>query len=249
MPELRRLEEYGPFFTNNDKPLDIERLRKLHELVGEFREQFLTNKDLQDLLMNRGYELEEEDRPSSWYELTGGPPTLRVQNARHLTAVEVMMDLATRPRLVALEKTRILIPGKKDETRVITPEGYDAGKVEILQREWMENSDITPTIREYRDLLTASLDEFNLQLVLSMTFNASRSAFIDEKWESGRLQRRTQEIVFPNGYSALDNGYYNFARRKFFHCAATYEKLQESGFARRFTLTQKEAITGKIENR
>jgi hypothetical protein len=234
--EQDRFNEYA-FFGD----VDTQKIRKLHELVVEYSSRFFEDNALQDLLMNRGFEVDE--RPKDWFSF-GGACWNRKKVILHLAFLNMMMGAATKPRLAVVKSPLIVVPGQYQEARTETPEGWDAEVIEQLQEEWLRNSEVSQTVREYHNVLSDAFGQYNLQWTLWAMHHCLIS-FIDPMFEDeARYQKRIKKVMTPEGYTALDSAYYNAGNRSFRAAGNLWEKLNASEFGRKFILDQKTVQQG-----
>jgi hypothetical protein len=236
----RKLEEYCIVLEG----ADIEKVRKLHEIVGDFKERILTDKVLQNILYNRGYVMEEK-RPENYCEIGHVAFNARIASLA-LTYVNYIMDLAIRPQLTKVESPRIIVPGERNEIKFSTPQGHNALDIERLQREWFENHEIVKVVREYQKNLEKSIDEFSMQTILSKIDHA-RAHFIPpgKEWKQEReIQERVLGSLDPASVSVLDNAYYGMAMRFYGALGKLWRTLIENDFGRKFVMTREELLKG-----
>ena len=239
MAKVRELEEY-PIFGK----IDLARLHELHSFVGECRERIFEDRALQEVLLNGGYEFESEDKRPKTFHAIGDPTINRTKTSMHLGHLEGVIDLVTRPRLVVIESPLIFVPGKKNDVEITTPEGFDALKVEMLQRRWAENSRVRESVREYQKLLGEAFDEYNLKCVLFGAHRArSYRAAIKDK-EKDKIYQEIERVMYSEGYSALDSAYYGMGNRFFRMAGGVWEKLIADDLGKFFVLTEEEAAEG-----
>ncbi len=235
----RKLEEYCIVLGDRD----IEKVRKLHGLVSDFKEKILTDKILQNFLYNRGYEM-EEDRPEKYSEI--GHVSIPGRMAAFASIyLDHMMDLATRPQLTRVESSKIIIPGEEQEVKFLSG-NYDAEDIERLQRGWFENLEIVEAIRDYKENLEKSLDEFSMQTILSKTGFAVSNFIPNEKtWEEERkIQKKLLEAWDSGSVPVLDRAYYGMATRFFNSVSKIWERLITDDFGRKFVMTKEEIYKG-----
>lgn len=244
MTAVRKLEEYGPFIVEQGKKLDIERLRRLHDTVGKYRNNFLTDHDLQDALLNGGYRPEQEEkRPPSYLDLTDAVVP-RTQTLLHLLTVQHAINLVTRPQLIVAPSQELWIPGKPvKEERWTIPGGGDAQRLEDFQRQWLEDTETTTRVRAYEKALEDTFGEFNLKLILTCMYHAEHRARAPTP-EARQFQEEIARVLFPEGYSILDSAYYNAARRKFSVAGHGWEEVNKTEFGKFFLLSPQQVAQG-----
>jgi hypothetical protein len=237
---VRNIGEYGLWGEG------LEKAEELHLLTAQFRDELLTNHTLQNLLLNHGDPLDEKQRPASYFDIMD-PTWNRRFIVVHLSYLERVIELATLPQIAGVSraaidksgKTALVYPDATAElpTKLQSPEGFDSGSIETLQREWFENIDIVPKIMEYGDMLRKAFDEYNLKLVLIKMQNCQTHMFFDDCKEK-RLHDRIKKTGGP--YSAMDSAYYNMGNRFFKSAGSLWEELSATEFGKMFCLTQEE---------
>lgn len=234
MTRARNILEYSLF-----EDMDSEKTGKLHDLTGELRERFIEDRVVQDVLLNRGCKLEEDERPKSFYDVIGAVFN-RTKTIAHLVHLDNIIDLSTRPRILVIKMPLIVIPGQDQAGKIETSEGIDASRVEWLQEQWFENPEVVRLAREYQGRLNEAFDEYNMQFILTLIRKSSR-AFIDPSWkEEANLQGRIEKTLAHEAYNALDSAYYNRGNRFFSSAGPIWEQLNSSEYGRFFVLTQEE---------
>ena len=235
----RKLEEYCIILRDADP----EKVRKLHGLVSDFKENILTDKILQNFLYNRGYEM-EGDRPEKYSEL-GHVSIAGRMAALASIYLDYMMDLATRPQLTRVESPKIIIPGKEQETKFLSG-SHNAEDIERLQREWFKNLKVVEAIRAYKENLERAVEEFSMQTILSRV-GFARSNFIpyEKAWEQERkIQKRLLEAWDSESVPVLDNAYYSTAKGLLHPVSKIWQRLIEDNFGRKFVMTKEELLKG-----
>lgn len=226
--------------------VDQSKLERLHSLVVKFRDSFLDNHPLQNLLLNHGYE--PEDRPISYHNVHNSVFN-RTLTSVMLHYLDHMVDLATMPQVVQVTTPLIVIPeiggDYTDSLEVRTLAGHDAGKVELLQTQWFEQTDVVEVVREYQGTLQIAFDEFNSQFML----NLMRQSRLDltHECEESRLQDRIRDAFMPSireTHNPLDNVYYEAGCRALQTASPLWKRLNETEFGRFFILQQDEVEKG-----
>jgi len=226
-------------------------LQKAHDMVIEFRENMFSGKDrylIQDLFLNRGCTIDDDKRPTSYFELSDHiiPRTNIKAGLRYL---QYMIQLATKPELAIVHKPRIytdgisglIIPADiKDNTTVTTSSGMDFGKIEYLQTEWLRRNDIVPDVRELEKHLQSSFNEFNLKWILSAIYNSER-LFIPNDWKDiSNVSNKLKKVPWRDVFTHLDNAYYNTARRYMGNAASVAENLMKDDYGSLFVIAQED---------
>ncbi len=238
MAKIRDLSEYCVLLRD----VDIEKVKKLHKTVGEFRESFLEDHLLQNVLLNQGYEIEGE-RPESYFTQFDAIRN-RTKVLIHLMLLEDSIDLATRPQLAIIETPTIIIPGQKQEPTIKTPMGISLEDIEELQHDWRDKGDVVETIREYQKTLKLAFDEYNMQFILGKIIRSREFPVLyGEKWEKERkLQKRIEDVTDFRAVSVLDSAYYGMGNRFLRAGDRLYKQLSKDNFGRRFLTTKEEEI-------
>jgi hypothetical protein len=231
--------------------VDPEKAEGLHNLTKEYRDGFLENKHLQNLLLNTGHPMDDEERPKSFHDIQDLVWHRTIVSVS-LQYLDYTMDLATRPQQVIIsEKSKtesgssiLTYPFDEPELIVRTPQGYDFEKIEQLQCQWFENSSITETVRKYREKLTESFDEFDLKFILT-EMDRTRILLIPDKLkEEFKLQSRIKDAMKNDKYgllyTALDRAYYQRATMIERDASPLWKTLSETEYGRNFVLTIEE---------
>lgn len=218
--------------------IDIEKIKVLHNLVLNFRERFLKDHAVQNVLLNRGEEIPNDKRPESYhnYSLT----IIGAETSIHLATLNYMINMATSPKLTIVKSPGVLLAGEEKEDILETPEGHNALYVETLQREWMENPQITKILREYQRTLTDSFGEFTAQFILAR-IDYSNGLFVPPEWKEERavLESIAKAFSIP-AFHALDSAYYEKGRIFLKAAGPLWQQLSKDNFGARFTLSQEE---------
>ena len=238
---IRPISDYALFNVN------IKTAEEAHSLVTEFRESLLTDHALQNVLLNRGYELDEDERPRSYFDL-GDATWARKNVILHLMYLGQTIELATRPQIACVSIPNVLFPdenGVFPEAKANTPGGLDYARIEQLQEQWMRNIDVVEKIREYKRLLDESFGEFNLKLVLSRAYNSRNHIYFgEEEAAESRYFGLMQSVISPEAFVALDSAYYDMANRIAQSTGNLWKSLWESEFGRNFVLSAEESLAG-----
>jgi hypothetical protein len=231
--------------------IDLKGTEKLHNLVVQYRDQFLRNEPLQELLLNDGCKLEKP--VTSFHELRDNI-YLRTATSLHLSLVEKLTELATKPSILVVNhpliipyQTGQLMGQVPTEEERITQGGFDAETVESIQTEWMRNPKVGATVREYKDVLERAFGEFNLKFVLYRMYRALMSNIPDEWKQVYRIQGRIKKAFGEKRdekLASLDNAYYNTAKKFLGGAGGLWSKLNQTDFGRKFLLTNEELVDG-----
>lgn len=240
MVAIKPLSHYGPVIMPHGKELDMRKLERLHETVGKYRDEFLTNDALQDVLMNGGYELERERRPQSFLDIRDGT-ILRTQAVLSKTVVDHAIDVVTKPQMWVMPAPTLWIPGQgAPEERPTTAQGYDFERIEDLQRQWAEDTQTVTAVRKFQSELEEALDPFNMKFIINSMVRIKPRLDRKENDKATLIEREIERVIFPEGYSALDSAYYVRGRSQMNAVARAWEELQKSEFGKFFTLTAEE---------
>ncbi|PIN92823.1 hypothetical protein COU54_05410 [Candidatus Pacearchaeota archaeon CG10_big_fil_rev_8_21_14_0_10_31_24] len=223
--------------------VDLERAVKMHLLVNEWKNKFLTSPALQNLYLNEGYEIEGK-RPESFLNVMDST-TNRRKIIAHLMMLDYAIDLHTRPPIINMEykdSGRIVsedyISGT-DRIRVLTSQGYDAVKIDCLQETWLQHPTLSKEVREYQKHLEVAFDEYNRKYILDGMIKVRKIHF---NWEGdeNNLQERLSKIFEIRERNALDSAYYGRANGLFNACKRDYDKLNSYPEGKFFILSKEE---------
>jgi hypothetical protein len=229
MPKVRDISEY---FLMGD--FDANKVKQMHETAGEFRERFLEDKILQNVLLNKGYELEKNYK--SFLDILDSTINRSII-AAHLTYINKMTDLMTTPQLAVITTPVIIIPGKEEVPKITTPSGMNLLAIESLQEEW-RNNPVSETVGEYQKYLNLAFDEYNMKFMAGL-IDRAKMHFINsgKEWaEERKIQERINKVADSRAYSILDSAYYNMGNRFFNGCGALWKKLDSDEFGKFFIL-------------
>jgi len=222
--------------------VDIKKAEALHKEVCRFTDELIQNHAMQNVLMNHGYELEEE-RPSSYLDLMGGSWN-RKKVCLHLSYLDMMLDLVTQPNIVAFKRPAIIANEAEDKLSISSARGFDFDKIESIQREWMKSPETGNLVREYKKALEAAFDEYNLQFVMGMMQYARRSNIPSDWKDEHAVQVRIDKVMDTKAYTALDSAYYMAGNRLFQSAGPLWQKLDQDNFGKFFRLTPEEVTRG-----
>jgi len=248
---------------------DEKGFRNLHELVTEYRDSLFTDTDAYDVMFNDGYQPDDdEERKTSYFDVYDSV-FLRTRTAAHLGVLERMIELATKLPVVGVSQARI-IPYEKGMITMpefcpegflaVDSQGFDAVKIDDLQRKWMTEKGVSEAVRKYHANLSSAWDEFNLKMLLYRMHRISTRPDLYENW--GRVYEIQQRIKKTFGSDrfdgprgrrlvGLDNAYYIMATGFFRAAGNQWERLSESDFGMMFILSDEEetAFVRKIFER
>ena len=196
MRRLHPLWSYTVMHLNDAQRTQAEHL---HEEVGRYRDLFLEEPALQNVL------LEEAREPLKHLWDVYDQTFHRTNIALQLMYVDHVMTLVTHPQLTAVEHPFDL--SYQGSPTMIRQGNYDHDKIESLQRQWLE-SGVAETVRAFRKGLEEAFDEYNLKFILN------KIQFLLLPADIGEDDRYTQEIrhlkkTIPwQCFNALDSGYY-----------------------------------------
>ncbi len=230
--------------------IDPERVRPLHELVVQYREELLGNEVLQDLLLYAGRGLPRQ-RPASYCDIADAV-WRRSEVAVHLAYLNHALDGVTQPVLVTFERELISPPGndlvdpRYDPSMEVvlgrTSRGHDLARIEALQRQWLTAPE-AEIVRSYKAALERSFAQFNLQFILGKVDRCKETPLF-ESWPETAYQQQIQRVFTPEAQHHLDNAYYNRATRLFRLAEPLWLQLSQSEFGRFFILSGEEVLAG-----
>ncbi len=223
--------------------VSLERVESFHDLVMDFRERFLEDHALQDVLLNGGYELDKSERPTSFYNFQSVINGMKV--CINLMFLEYVIDVATRPRLDIIKSPLIIIPGEEEPTRLVTPEGFDSEGVDQLQTDWMREHTVVEIIRKYQRTLTEALGEYSAQFILGRISYARSISIPSPHWKEGvSIVESINKVFDPKSFNSLDTAYYSMGNLFFRSASTPYQKLSQDDFGKEFILSQEEVVKG-----
>lgn len=232
---------------------NLSKAGPIHELAVELRDGLLGNEAIQNLIMNKGYRLEDDQRPTSYHDVSGGTFN-RKKISLQLIYGNLAMDVATRQERIALMREEgveyseggVILPEsvsllEEPEISLVTPEGFDIDYVENLQEGWVLNPKTAQVIREYVGELSKSFDDFNLQLILTKMQQRGEDPISSNEGEIGEFQSRitdlmAKENIDPAVFSALDRGYYREATIHERRAASLWKDLNEDPYGMNFIM-------------
>lgn len=236
MTKIRELSDYCLVGE-----VDLNKAKKLHDFVGECRENFFKNIPLQNLIFGRGYNF--NNRPKNYFDVENSV-RLRKNTSLFLEYVNMVIDLATKPQLVIPHSnSHIITSDYKMELQ--TPGGFDFEKVQELQSEWWENP-IKEKIRGYQTNLQEAFDEFNMQFMLIALLKAQHCC-VDIDTKERRLQDKIKNIYDGKIRGVLEDAYYIKARQFYQIAGQLWSELFHDDFGKNFILDAEEVKQGVVQ--
>ncbi len=223
---------------------DIAKVKELHDLVVELKEDFEKNKAIRTVLLNR---TELKPTTSSFLDIKT-PIFQRTTTALLLTYANALFARLTTPP-IALPQTKIQIyqPGallnnEESELELKTKDGHNHEVIEHLQHIWKCDAANQKTVREYIHNLNKTFDEFNLQFVVDLIHYRRHDTHETKK--EAKIKERIDKVYNPEAYTELDSAYYDRAR-SFFHITGNIAaELNKTELGRFFVLTTDELSKG-----
>jgi len=242
MAEFRDYALFGDFNKNT--------ACKLHQKIVDIHQRMPTDHNLQALLFNKGYTLEGDGFQSftSWNDYFGGTFPRKFATIRS-RIISKLVQTATEPQVIVIRGILghiYVTPDGSDEPKIsiTTRDGYDGDAIEQLQIDWMNNSDITPQVLEYKNHAELARVEFDYQEILkiiqreltewSYTWNDS------EYMPNINEIRAIHEVFEPGQYRALDNAYYTRGRMLYARTSHLETGLLEDSFGVQFVFTEQQ---------
>lgn len=234
MAKIKDISKYCFLLRN----ADLEKVKELHKTTGEFRESFLENHILQDVLLNKGYEV--ENRPESFFDIADSTFN-RTKTLIHLACVNYLMNSAIKPQLAVVTIPTIIIPGEEFQVAIKNTKGVNFESIEEFQKQWMKNP-ISQTVRKYQEQLTSAFDEYNMKFMLNLIYRAKINSIArGNDWvEERKLQDIIEKVADSKAYSVLDSAYYNMGNRAYRGCGRLLKELNENDFGKMFILNMDE---------
>ena len=234
MVKIRDISEYYFLLRN----ADLEKVKELHKTTGEFRKSFLENHILQDVLLNKGYEV--KDRPESFLDIIDSTFN-RTKTLIHLACVNYLMDSAINPQLAVVTIPTIIIPGEEFRVAIENTKGVNFESIEEFQEQWMKNP-ISQTVRKYQEQLNSAFDEYNMKFMLNLINRARiNSIAMGDDWVKERkLQDIIENVADSKAYYVLDSAYYDMGNRSYRGCGRLRKELNENNFGKMFILDMDE---------
>ena len=216
--------------------VNLDEARKLHGFVVGCRDKLLQDKALQNVFLNGGYEMEDDERPKNWFDIPSSSWNRR-KVALHLSYLQMMMDLAVEPGLIVVRTPSIIVPGEMDDIQLEDVQGRSAELVDRLQRKWITEPNLAENVRKYEAGLKSTLGEYNLQTVLGLA-NRCLTHDVDPSCE-GELEyiERARNAITSGAFIALDSAYYNMGNRHFSALKELAKPLVESDWGSFFVMT------------
>lgn len=240
--------------------IELNRVAALHEMVRQWRERFLEDHEIQDLLLNRGYSIDDPKRPETYHDIHDMIWN-RSRCSLHLSHVENLINLVIKPGIVAVrfpskvilvrEGQGIIWPDlpEEPEPTLETPEGFDATRIERLQQLWLLNTRITPKIRAYQQALQTAFDEHNMKFILGRMYYAQMPFIPSNFGRVYEIHQEMRERMDVPSFSALDSAYYGRANTLFSGAGRIWEVLSRDRFGKLFILNKDEDREGMISVR
>jgi len=236
---MRKLEEY--YLVLEDA--DMSKVKALHRVVGEAKDCFLTNKTLQNVVLNRGCEMDAEERPQSYKELPFPAFNGKIASLC-LTYAEMMIERATRHTLIRVSAPKIIVPGQEREIKIETVEGHDLDKIEWLQEQWMTKHEGRRKVKEYQGVLQKAIEEYAMQGLLIGLNHCCKNFFPLEWKEERAIQERLNKAWDEKAHNVLGSAYYNRGNTFFRSAGELWDELMEDDFGKMFVLTRDEIQQG-----
>lgn len=236
-------ERYVGFCSDRDKG------ENLHSLVVEFKDAFIGSEALQNMFLNRGYEMESGTRPTSFHDVQDNV-WKRDLVSISLVYLDHAMGLATTPQIANITESPVgnadgsvlLEPSGDIDIRIATPEGHDFMAVEALQRGWFENPEVVERIREYHQSLSSAFDVFNLKLILIKMLHAADNFTPFETEEGASIKKRIRGAMDRKSYHELDSAYYSHAMSLMEGAREPWEYLFQNPYGKMFVLSREETF-------
>ena len=227
------IDDYGIYGTTKEKA------EPLHDLVVEYKDMLFKSHTLQNLLFNRGYEIPENERPHSFFDIRSA-----VFN-RTKTMVHMMYFLSG-----------LLIPEKEDSGSISVTEdpslirtdfqmiipvervGSELDIYNMISRKQTEDEAkvFADAGHDFYKTLSMAFDEFNLQFMLT-NMHRCQENFLYGDCEEEELQERILETFEHEAFNEMDNAYYNKGNQYLSSAGPAWKYLQDSDLGRMLTLT------------
>jgi len=236
MANIRELSDYC--LIGN---IDLKQVERLHNFVGECRENLFKNIPLQNLIFGGGYDF--DNRPKNYFDIENNV-WLRKNTSLCLEYINMVIDLATTPQLVIPHSNSLIITPDY-EMELQTLRGFDFEKVQELQSEWWENP-IREKIREYQTDLQNAFNEFNMQFILDTLLKAQHY-YVDIDTKERRLQDRIKVVYDGRTRDVLEDAYYIKARQFYNLAGQLWPELFHDNFGKNFVLDAEEVKQGVVQ--
>ena len=227
---------YSRYVIVTDKP---EKAEGLHNLVAKLKDEFFTNDAVQDLLLNYGAPLLDNERTKSYINHVSGV-WWRNLVAVHLAYLELVIDWETSTsssvNLSEPEKG-IIIPGEQQKEAFEIP----SDMLEFLQTGWFTYHDTREKIREYQKQLNTSFDEFNLQLIINYMANVFQTRVLPQYKEACKLKEEIDAFFEPKLLWGLSRAYHARGASLFHGAARLRQELEKSEYGVHFTVPAEKA--------
>jgi len=233
---------------------DHKQAEALHRRVVEYRDTLIQRHTLQNLFLNRGSPMEDDARPTSYYDLLDACHN-RTRTITHLSFLDYFISVAERIPIV-IPKPRIwvpegiIVPGERRPEQpayeLRTSSGAKLEDVEGFQEQWDTNPQVREDTKELQRRLQAAFNEYNLKLILSRMYHSS-SFFVQWEGRERKLQGELAKIDWRSLYPPLDSAYYVEGNSHFSSAGGPWQRLHKDKFGRLFTLDmnqEKELVIG-----
>lgn len=224
----------------------IKDLEDFHKVTVDLYEGINTSEELKGWFFNEVYHSDapSTQKPMDDILVNGAAPIPRNVTVAYFGLLNSLIAIATEPHLINFERdTSVIYQNARDpeiETvSAVTAQGYDAEFVEQFQRDWWDNSDITDGILELRQTLRQSLDNFNLQLIVTSTAKLGLRDFLAPA-EALPFIKEFRSRDLSTLVPVFDSAYYNAAKRYFFRAEQLFPRIQEHSFGEKFTFSYDE---------
>lgn len=233
--------------------VDRDKATQVHEIALDFRGRLLSDHTLQNLLLNHGNIMDDNERPESYFDLETAS-IYRTLVQYRLLALKGLIDLAIKPPQIVIERKAILLPGESDEIKVQTQTGLPFSFVEDIQELWIRESDTSKNIRSYKRSLESTFEEFNLQFVLTKMYGAllpvdASDRFDVPEQEIYDILNGVMKVWDSDLYTTLDRAYFGRGKELLSSTEIIAGELAQSEFGRVFLLTQEEEDKVVLDNR
>lgn len=236
MAQGRELSDYCLMGPRSGGKFDQEKVEKLHKFVLECKEMLFDDELLQNLIFGHGYGF--ENRPKTFHDISD-PTFLRKKTMVCLDYVNMVMDLAIKPQLAVIASDPDSIIATPDtKITVQTPEGYNFGVVEDLQKEWMR-SPMSNKVREYKERLELAFDEFNMKFMVN-ALKKAQMPFTDYDSDGRKIQEEIKGHWDEVSSGVLDNAYYIAGKQFYQSVGKLWKPLFNNDFGGKFVLSPDE---------
>ncbi|MFT7615679.1 MAG: hypothetical protein ACI8Y7_000498 [Candidatus Woesearchaeota archaeon] len=232
-----------------------EAAKRWHTLHEEIDAEILTDHDWQDLILNEGYTLDDQDRerPKTVFDLPLLPGASRVPEVQHYL-MERMLQVHVEPKLVMIKhdprSPRVITDYSElniPRYTISTAEGISLQQLSAMQREFLEYEH-AGAILSANSLLGSAMEAFRFQAYLIQTAHTREVSHTHPEW--GRVHKLYEKVIatmpqsegydtrnFGNTYNALDSMYYARAKSMLMKTAKAIEPACHDDFGRNFLIT------------